>query len=53
MNMDDEELYPCVGICMVDEDSGLCMGCGRPVQEPAAAARPSPAPAPPPEASKG
>ncbi len=33
--MDLDELYPCVGICMVDEDSGLCTGCGRPMQEPA------------------
>lgn len=31
----DDELYQCVGVCMVDEASGLCMGCGRPVQEPA------------------
>ena len=35
MSMDDDELYPCVGICRVDEDSGLCTGCGRPMQEPA------------------
>jgi uncharacterized protein len=35
MSTDDETLYPCVGVCMVDESSGLCMGCGRPVQEPA------------------
>ena len=33
----DDELYQCVGVCMVDEASGLCMGCGRPVQEPAEA----------------
>ncbi len=26
----DEELYPCVGICMADPDSGYCIGCGRP-----------------------
>jgi hypothetical protein len=37
MSTEDDDLYPCVGICMVDEDSGLCMGCGKPVQEPAAA----------------
>ena len=35
MSTEDEELYPCVGVCMVDETSGLCMGCGKPVQEPA------------------
>lgn len=29
--MDNEEdLYPCVGICMADPDSGYCLGCGRP-----------------------
>lgn len=26
----NEELYPCVGICMADPDSGYCLGCGRP-----------------------
>jgi len=48
MSTEDDELYPCVGICMVDEASGLCMGCGRPVQEPtpAPAAVPPPAPTP-------
>lgn len=25
-----EELYPCVGVCMADPDSGYCLGCGRP-----------------------
>ncbi|MEI7785573.1 MAG: DUF1289 domain-containing protein [Betaproteobacteria bacterium] len=35
MSIEDDELYQCVGVCMVDEASGLCMGCGRPVQEPA------------------
>ncbi len=25
-----EELYPCVGICELDPDSGYCLGCGRP-----------------------
>jgi len=25
-----EDLYPCVGICMADPDSGYCLGCGRP-----------------------
>ena len=27
---DDDTLYPCVGICMSDPDSGHCLGCGRP-----------------------
>jgi len=25
-----EELYPCVGICLPDEDEAYCIGCGRP-----------------------
>ena len=28
--MADDDLYPCVGICMADPDSGYCLGCGRP-----------------------
>ena len=28
--MSDDDLYPCVGICMLDPDSGYCLGCGRP-----------------------
>jgi len=29
--MDNEaDLYPCVGVCMADPDSGYCLGCGRP-----------------------
>lgn len=27
---EDENLYPCVGVCMADPDSGYCLGCGRP-----------------------
>ncbi len=27
---DHDTLYPCVGICMADPDSGYCLGCGRP-----------------------
>jgi hypothetical protein len=42
MSTDDEELYPCVGVCMVDEASGQCMGCGKPVFEPAPSAHPAP-----------
>lgn len=30
MDTPEEELYPCVGICMADPDSGYCLGCGRP-----------------------
>ena len=25
-----EEEYLCVGVCMLDPDSGYCLGCGRP-----------------------
>jgi hypothetical protein len=25
-----EMLYPCVGICLPDEDEAYCIGCGRP-----------------------
>ncbi|MES2772489.1 MAG: DUF1289 domain-containing protein [Pseudomonadota bacterium] len=31
--MDAAELeseYSCVGVCMIDPDSGYCLGCGRP-----------------------
>lgn len=28
--MNTEELYPCVGICLPDEDEAYCIGCGRP-----------------------
>lgn len=27
---DEEDYYPCVGICQADPDSGYCIGCGRP-----------------------
>ena len=30
MNDETEDLYPCVGVCMTDPDSGYCLGCGRP-----------------------
>ena len=26
----EEDPYLCVGICMLDPDSGYCLGCGRP-----------------------
>lgn len=35
MSTEDEDLYPCVGVCMIDEASGTCMGCGKPICEPA------------------
>jgi hypothetical protein len=28
-----EDQYICVGICMLDPDSGYCQGCGRPPLE--------------------
>lgn len=28
--MDTEDIYPCIGICTPDPDSGYCLGCGRP-----------------------
>lgn len=31
---EDERLYPCIGVCMADPESGLCQGCGRPLAEP-------------------
>lgn len=37
-----DELYPCVGVCMPDEDESYCLGCGRPWGEP----RPEKTPAP-------
>lgn len=30
MSEQDDTVYPCVGICMADPDSGYCLGCGRP-----------------------
>jgi len=30
MTDSNEDLYQCVGVCMSDPDSGVCMGCGRP-----------------------
>ncbi len=32
-DMDNEDPYICVGICMADPDSGYCLGCGRPPLE--------------------
>lgn len=43
----------CVGVCMIDWDSGVCLGCGRTPEEidgvpvpPTAAEPPKPAPLP-------
>ncbi len=49
MSEPNEELYPCVGICMADPDSGYCLGCGRPpIDSPGIVAEPAvPAAAPP------
>jgi hypothetical protein len=33
MNNKQEDQYICVGICMLDPDSGSCQGCGRPPLE--------------------
>jgi len=34
MNPDaSRPLTPCVKICVIDEESGLCIGCGRSVEE--------------------
>jgi hypothetical protein len=30
MENQQEDPYICVGVCMVDPDSGYCLGCGRP-----------------------
>ncbi len=30
MSDDNKDLYPCVGVCMSDPETGVCMGCGRP-----------------------
>ena len=27
----EDELYQCIGYCQADEDSGCCLGCGRPL----------------------
>lgn len=52
---DADEIYPCVGICWPDPERDCCMGCGRPLTSPPAAAQPSvpasvPAPVVPDEA---
>lgn len=27
---DWDVLYPCIGVCITDPESGICQGCGRP-----------------------
>lgn len=41
-----DELYPCVGVCMADEDEAYCIGCGRPWGMARDATPPKPAEAP-------
>ncbi len=43
--MEEEDLYPCVGICTPDPDSGYCLGCGRPPIETPEIIREEPPPA--------
>ena len=42
----------CVGVCMIDWDSGICLGCGRTPEEiegvPVAPPQPEPKPSQPP-----
>ncbi|MDR2507896.1 MAG: DUF1289 domain-containing protein [Candidatus Accumulibacter sp.] len=33
--------YYCVGVCAPSETTGLCLGCGRPLQPPAPGCRPA------------
>jgi hypothetical protein len=28
---DYEDDYPCIGVCAPDPETGLCIGCGRPL----------------------
>jgi hypothetical protein len=46
MSEPSEDLYPCVGICTTDPDSGYCLGCGRPPAEVPETAVPPQTPAP-------
>ncbi len=40
----------CVGVCMIDWDSGVCLGCGRTAEEIEGVPVPAPTAEPPPEA---
>lgn len=46
MSEPSEDLYPCVGICTTDPDSGYCLGCGRPPAEAPETAVPTQTPVP-------
>ncbi|MHB1427880.1 MAG: DUF1289 domain-containing protein [Rhodocyclaceae bacterium] len=46
--MKTEELYPCVGICLPDQDEAYCIGCGRPWGSPVVPSAPVPDSAVPP-----
>lgn len=41
--MNDDDLYVCAGICRIDDDSGCCIGCGRPTYSAPLRAAPGPA----------
>lgn len=32
-----EDAYECIGICEIEPESGICLGCGRPLREEAPA----------------
>lgn len=32
-----EDDYECIGICEIEPESGICLGCGRPLREEAPA----------------
>lgn len=32
--MADDDLYPCIGVCQNDPETGICIGCGRPPEIP-------------------
>lgn len=42
--MTSEELYPCIGVCLPDEDAAYCIGCGRPWGTPSPEGAVPPAP---------
>jgi len=33
-----EDAYECIGLCEIEPESGICLGCGRPLGEDSAAA---------------
>ncbi|MEZ7910252.1 MAG: DUF1289 domain-containing protein [Propionivibrio sp.] len=47
--------YPCVGVCIDDPESGVCLGCGRPLDVPPIRPQPpesEPAATTPPDAAQ-